>query len=477
MKKNKITSIIISFIIVSVISSVTYADTLNVSCNIIIEDENVSYNYHGVPIITDRNEKIKDIWWTGKEYITYDSSNGEFQKSADLTNWESIYINRQLWENGADYTYMWMPVIEYYNGIYIIRDAVYENVSEIMAQLSWGYTLSDSSILVFDQNFNLIEQVDFKSQMTAFSYVDGKFYARFQDYMTNYGDSYQPINTVYVSEDAINWTVDESLSEVPLSNQNTVLTFSNGKYTSISYSKDYYTPNEIALINSAGEINKIAYENKPYINYEVANNLYISYESYNQTDIQETTFKVSLDGIYWNEIFFPPFDKYEHIRDYRQMGNKLLFLTNDRLLEYDIEEIKQSIIAKNGLDCTYVKMNGEILGFDTMPIMEEDRMLVPMRFLFEQMGAEVEWDGTTNTATAVLSPGTEGQIQTFGLEYAKTVTFSIDNTTAKVNGAEVTMDVPARLINDKTMVPLRFLSENLGYTVTWDDENKTAIIE
>ena len=39
-----------------------------------------------------------------------------------------------------------------------------------------------------------------------------------------------------------------------------------------------------------------------------------------------------------------------------------------------------------------------------------------------------------------------------------------------------TMDVPARLINDKTYVPLRFLSENLGYTVLWDDEANTATI-
>lgn len=54
---------------------------------------------------------------------------------------------------------------------------------------------------------------------------------------------------------------------------------------------------------------------------------------------------------------------------------------------------------------------------------------------------------------------------------------SIDNTTATVNGAEATMDVPARLVNDKTMVPLRFLSENLGYTVTWDEETNTASIE
>ena len=45
-----------------------------------------------------------------------------------------------------------------------------------------------------------------------------------------------------------------------------------------------------------------------------------------------------------------------------------------------------------------------------------------------------------------------------------------------VNGEIVKMDVPARLINDKTMIPLRFLSENLGYEVEWNEENNTAIV-
>ena len=128
-------------------------------------------------------------------------------------------------------------------------------------------------------------------------------------------------------------------------------------------------------------------------------------------------------------------------------------------------------------EAAYVEAKENILGFSTPPVMENDRMLVPMRFLFEQLGAEVEWDETTNTATAVLAPSTEQQIQTFGIAEEKTVSFSIDNPTATVNGTAAAMDVPARLMNDKTMVPLRFLSENLGYTVTWDEATKTATVE
>ena len=110
----------------------------------------------------------------------------------------------------------------------------------------------------------------------------------------------------------------------------------------------------------------------------------------------------------------------------------------------------------------YVEVNKEVLGFDTPPILEDDRILVPMRFLFQKMGAEVEWQDATQTATATLNN--------------EEVSFSIDNNTAKVNGIAESMDVPARMSNDRTMVPLRFLSENLGYDVQWDEETKTAAI-
>ena len=111
----------------------------------------------------------------------------------------------------------------------------------------------------------------------------------------------------------------------------------------------------------------------------------------------------------------------------------------------------------------YIFVNNELLAFEEIPKIEDDRLLVPMRFLFEQMGAEVEWDGKAQSATAVTGDNA--------------VTFLIDNVKATVNDKMETMDVPARLINSTTMIPLRFLSENLGYTVTWDQESNAAFIE
>ncbi len=109
-----------------------------------------------------------------------------------------------------------------------------------------------------------------------------------------------------------------------------------------------------------------------------------------------------------------------------------------------------------------VTINGQAQSYDQMPVMESDRVLVPMRGIFEALGAEITWEESTETVTGKLG-GT-------------TVVLSIGNTNATVNGATVTLDVPARLINDRTMVPVRFISESLGANVDWDDATQTVII-
>ena len=126
----------------------------------------------------------------------------------------------------------------------------------------------------------------------------------------------------------------------------------------------------------------------------------------------------------------------------------------------DIEDV---LNEKCPSDTPYIEFDGNILGFDEPPIIEDGSTLVPMRFLFEQIGADVEWDSKTQTATAMLDN--------------KAVTFSIDNVNARINNKSAKMDVPARLVNGKTMVPLRFLSENMGYDVDWDADSRTAIIQ
>lgn len=108
----------------------------------------------------------------------------------------------------------------------------------------------------------------------------------------------------------------------------------------------------------------------------------------------------------------------------------------------------------------YVDM--EKIETDTPPTIVDGRTLVPLRAIFEAIGADVEWDGSTSTAT-----GKKDNI---------TVSIQIGNTTAYVNDEAKILDVPAQIINDRTMVPARFISEAMGCSVTWYAETGTAAV-
>jgi hypothetical protein len=109
-----------------------------------------------------------------------------------------------------------------------------------------------------------------------------------------------------------------------------------------------------------------------------------------------------------------------------------------------------------------VKVNGEIINFDTEPYIENNRTMVPIRFISEALGAKVDWDGVYRLVTITLGDTKIEQ--------------KIGKTVAIVNGHEISFDVPAVIKNDRTMVPVRFVSEALGADVIWEAETKTVII-
>lgn len=112
-----------------------------------------------------------------------------------------------------------------------------------------------------------------------------------------------------------------------------------------------------------------------------------------------------------------------------------------------------------------VYLNGEKMTFDVNPFIENDRTLVPFRAIFEAVGADVKWDGETQTVIAARDKGGE---TTF-------ITLQIDSN-AFVNGEQKDLDVPAKIVNDRTFVPLRFVVEALGERVEWDNENYSVVI-
>ena len=109
-----------------------------------------------------------------------------------------------------------------------------------------------------------------------------------------------------------------------------------------------------------------------------------------------------------------------------------------------------------------VIMDGTELSFDAQPRIVNDRTLVPLRGIFEAMGATVLWNGDTQTVTA--------------LRLDTVVKLTVNNNRAKVNKADKTLDVPAQIFQDRTFVPLRFISESMGANVEWVDSTRTVNI-
>lgn len=114
-------------------------------------------------------------------------------------------------------------------------------------------------------------------------------------------------------------------------------------------------------------------------------------------------------------------------------------------------------------DAIRIMLDDTYLSFITAPVVEDGRTLVSVRFLFEEMGAQVTWDEIDYACTIKLGD--------------TSVTVKIDEKTAVVNGEEKELDVPARLINEKTMLPMRFISEQFGFDVEYDETANIAMVK
>ena len=110
-----------------------------------------------------------------------------------------------------------------------------------------------------------------------------------------------------------------------------------------------------------------------------------------------------------------------------------------------------------------IRVNGTYIDFDAAPVIVDDRTLVPVRAIFEALGAEVWWDAETRTASA------------YGRD--KSIEMTIDQNYFKKNGETVWLDVPAQIISDRTFVPARAIAEALDCYVTWEPSTRTVIIE
>lgn len=101
-------------------------------------------------------------------------------------------------------------------------------------------------------------------------------------------------------------------------------------------------------------------------------------------------------------------------------------------------------------------------GRGTSPVISGGRTLVPIRAIIESFNGVVEWDGNTQTVSLSVNDDV--------------IKLIINSHTAYLNGVVQTLDVPPAIINERTMLPIRFIAEGFNLGVAWDDSTKTVSV-
>jgi len=112
------------------------------------------------------------------------------------------------------------------------------------------------------------------------------------------------------------------------------------------------------------------------------------------------------------------------------------------------------------IDNPLLNINGEVKMIEKndyflTPYVENNRTMIPLRAIFESMNAAVDWNEDTRTITATKD-GT-------------TVVLQIDSNVMDVNGTTVALDAPARIVDNRTFIPLRAVTEAFHATVDWNE--------
>ena len=434
----------------------------------IIADELICNNtnellYSNLPIIEVLKKTVPTVIrernYDGKYYVDSTTDYSTFPgKPVLLLSDDGINFDKRiLLPNDGNYDYPISNIVRG-NGIVIaLGSTEFTNLPEFKR---WkGYT--NFRMYILDENYEPINTVYLNTLRECAGFHDGYFY--FYDkaydigrddpeyiseypYHEHFYKSGNGVDLIEITEDEYN-EAEMIINKYKKTTEQGYFAYSetikeNGKDMLTSYMKANNQTNSIMFEHTDVGIST----------YPINGNKWVNLIRYNSGETQKKA--ITFDGIY-KSIPVPA--------ETSRLSSSIWSTDNYVYVDVDKEKYYRIPIDSSFMNNVIVRYGDKILGFETPPVMENDRTLVPMRFLFEQMGAAVDWNPETESATATLANNA--------------VTFSIDENDASVNNQTVTMDVPARLINDKTMVPLRFLSENLGYTVTWDAETNTAIIE
>lgn len=124
-----------------------------------------------------------------------------------------------------------------------------------------------------------------------------------------------------------------------------------------------------------------------------------------------------------------------------------------------IVSLSGSVFAEDNIS---VYLDGNQIQFDVQPQIINNRTMVPLRTIFEALGASVDWNEETRTVTSAKN--------------STYVSLTADSSDMLVNGTAVALDAPACVIDGRTLVPIRAVSEAYNTSVDWDAASRTVYI-
>lgn len=135
----------------------------------------------------------------------------------------------------------------------------------------------------------------------------------------------------------------------------------------------------------------------------------------------------------------------------------------EKRLEGVAEDLDSLLVVRLCMGRNYMEQNGEQVELEAAPyVTAAGRSYVPLRALGEAIGAEFEWDNTAKRVTYER----EG----------KKLEMRVGSAYIVVDGVTSAIDAPPELVNNRVFVPIRVISENLGFAVNWLAAEKTAVI-
>ena len=150
----------------------------------------------------------------------------------------------------------------------------------------------------------------------------------------------------------------------------------------------------------------------------------------------------------------------------------VLYETRDSFENANKKDTEKYVLAVGRKEIT-AEHNDEKteITLDVAPYIDNGRTMIPLRGLLEAMGATIEWQGDTRTIVVTKD------VNVITLQIVNNLVYVYKYVGGEYKTVRYTLDVPPKIKDSRTFIPIRFVSEHLGYTVGWNGATQEITIE